>query len=143
MIPPSDTGLCEHSEPMDVGAVNSLSSVKVEWSSSPRDGCVLSAVDHTFNKTAMQTRTLASNRLAMAIRASHGPRVEPSITGKGKSKQWELVQMGQVCTIETSWIHDEWSPDEWNDGWSLDEWNDVFGVVLEGMRIANKRTTHL
>ena len=36
---PSDTGLREQSDPMDVGAVNSLSSVKGEWSSSPRDGC--------------------------------------------------------------------------------------------------------
>ena len=33
---PGDTGLREYSDPMDVGAVNSLSLVKVEWSSSPR-----------------------------------------------------------------------------------------------------------
>ena len=32
--------------------------------------------------------------------------------------------MGQVYTTDTSWIHVEWSIDEWNDGWSLDEWND-------------------
>ena len=36
---PSDTGLREHSDPTDVGAVNSLSSGKGEGSSSPRDGC--------------------------------------------------------------------------------------------------------
>ena len=30
---PSDTGLREHSDPMDVDAVNSLSSVKGKWSS--------------------------------------------------------------------------------------------------------------
>ena len=96
---------------------------------------------------------------------------EPSITGKGKSKEnngkfkgqskgskgakgsgkgktsktgipglenWksqassetqESVQMGQVYTTDTSWIHDECSPDEWNDGWSLDEWNDDWRSV--------------
>ena len=35
---------------------------------------VLSAVEHIFNGTALQARTQASNRLAKANRASHGPR---------------------------------------------------------------------
>ena len=33
------------------------------------------SVEHIFNETAMQARTPASNRLAKADRASHGPRV--------------------------------------------------------------------
>ena len=37
--------------------------------------------------------------------------------------------MGQVYTTDTSWIHEECSPDEWNDGWSLDEWNDDWSRV--------------
>ena len=37
--------------------------------------------------------------------------------------------MGQVCTTGTSWIHEEWSADEWNDGWCLDEWNDDWSCV--------------
>ena len=37
--------------------------------------------------------------------------------------------MGQVCTTETSWIHEEWSDEEWNDNWSLDEWNDDWSGV--------------
>ena len=37
---PSDTGSRGHSDPMDVDAVNSLSSGKGKGSSSPRDGCV-------------------------------------------------------------------------------------------------------
>ena len=73
---PSDTGSRGYSDHMDVGAVNSLSSGKGKGSSSPRDGCFLSAVEHIFNETAMQARTLASNRLAKANRASHGPRVK-------------------------------------------------------------------
>ena len=36
---PSDTGSRGHSDPMDVDAVNSLSSGKGKGSSSPRDGC--------------------------------------------------------------------------------------------------------
>ena len=36
---PSDTGSCGPSDPMDVDAVNSLSSGKGKGSSSPRDGC--------------------------------------------------------------------------------------------------------
>ena len=36
---PSDTGSRGHSDPMDVGAVNSLSFGKGKGSSSPRDGC--------------------------------------------------------------------------------------------------------
>ena len=35
---PSDTGSRGHSDPMDVDAVNSLSSSKGKGSSSPRDG---------------------------------------------------------------------------------------------------------
>ena len=34
-----------------------------------------SAVEHIFNETAMHARAQASNRLARANRASHGPRV--------------------------------------------------------------------
>ena len=36
---PSDTGLREHSDSMDVGAVNTLSSFKGKGTSGPRDGC--------------------------------------------------------------------------------------------------------
>ena len=40
------------------------------------------------------------------------------------SENQETARMGHVCTTDTSWIHDEWNPDEWNDGWSLDERSD-------------------
>ena len=63
---PSDTGSRGQSDPMDVDAVNSLSSGKGKGSPGPRDG-ILSAVEHIFNETAMQARTPASNRLAKAI----------------------------------------------------------------------------
>ena len=80
---PSGTGLREHSQ---VGAVNSLLSVEGKGSSVSRIGC-LSAVEHIFNETAMQARTLASKRLAKAIKASHGPRVSPQSQAEEKVKK--------------------------------------------------------
>ena len=63
---PSDTGSRGHSDPMDVDAVNSLSSGKGNGSSSARDG-VSSAMEHIFNETAMHARTQASNRLTEQV----------------------------------------------------------------------------
>ena len=48
---------------------------------------VSSAIEHNFNETAMQARTLASTRLAKAIRASHGPRVSPQSQAKERVKR--------------------------------------------------------
>ena len=47
---------------------------------------VLSAVEHIFNETAMHARAQASNRLAKANRASHGPRVRAKARVKKTSK---------------------------------------------------------
>ena len=54
---------------------------------------LLSVVEHNFNETAMNARAQASNRLARANRASHGPRVRAKVRvkvtrekSKGKSK---------------------------------------------------------
>ena len=71
---PSDTGLRGHSDPMDVDAVNSLSSGKGKGSSSPRDGCFNFCGAH-FQRDCNASKNTASNRLAKANRASHGPRV--------------------------------------------------------------------
>ena len=43
-------------------------------------------MEHSFNETAMQAKTVASKRQAKAIKARHGPRVCPQ-TGKGKAKE--------------------------------------------------------
>ena len=40
--------------------------------------------------------------------------------------QW---QVGQVHTTDTSWIHEERSLGDWNDGWRSDEWNDDWSCV--------------
>ena len=70
---PSESGARGHSDPMDVDAVNSLSSAK-EKDHRVRVMGVLSAVEHIFNETATHANAQASNRLAKA-NASHGPRV--------------------------------------------------------------------
>ena len=65
---PSDTGLRGHSNPMDVDAVNSLSSGKGKGSASPRDGC-FTCGKQIFNMNAMHAGKQSS------AKASHGPRV--------------------------------------------------------------------
>ena len=70
---------------------------------------------------------------------------EPSISGKGKSKENQresegtksenkgakgackgktLEELGQVDTADRLWIHEEWSLDARSDGWRFDGWND-------------------
>ena len=83
---PSDTGARGHSDPMDVDAVNSLSSGKGKGSSSPCDGCFKCGGAH-FNETAVHARAQASNRMAKANRASHGPRVSPQTQVKVRARK--------------------------------------------------------
>ena len=86
---PSDTDLREHSDPLDVGAVYSLSRQAKEKGHWVHEMVVSSAVEHIFNETAMQARTPASNRLAKANRANHGPRVkaQPRVKAKERAKR--------------------------------------------------------
>ena len=79
---------------MKIGAVSSLLSGKGKWSSEPCDG-VLRAMQHIFNETLMQARTLASKRLAKAIRAGHGPRVGIQSQAKGRVKQRKIHKIVQ------------------------------------------------
>ena len=48
---------------------------------------VLRVMQYIFNEIAMQSRTRVSKRLAKAIRVSHCPMSEPSISGKGEIKE--------------------------------------------------------
>ena len=84
---PSDTGARGHSDPMDVDAVNSLSRLAKEKDRRVRAMGVLSAVEHIFNETAMHAKAQASNRMAKANRASHGPRVSPHSQAKARVKR--------------------------------------------------------
>ena len=70
----SDTGLREHSDPMDVGAVNSLSSGKGKGSSGPRDGCFKCVGAH-FQRDCNASKNNGKQS-----------------SGKGKqSKSWSMV----------------------------------------------------
>ena len=73
---------------MAVDVVNSLSLV---WQRKKgrqfRVVGVLSAVVHIFSETAMHAKSQASNRMAKANRASHGPRVSPHSQAKVRVKQ--------------------------------------------------------
>ena len=102
---PSDTGARGHSDPMDVGAVNSLPLGKGKGSSSPRVIGVVSAVEHIFNDTAMHARAQASNRLAKANRASHGPRVRVKARFLKKENPTEPKVRTKVPKACTGAIH--------------------------------------
>ena len=55
-----------------------------------------------------------------ALEKTHRKLVPQVLNTENRNKlgTQESAQMGHVCTTDTSWIHDEWSLDEWNDGWS-------------------------
>ena len=65
---PSDTVSRGQSNPMDVDAVNSLSSDKGTGSSSPRDGCFKRDGAHS-QRDCNAPKAMASNHLAKANRA--------------------------------------------------------------------------
>ena len=91
---------------------------------------------------------------------------EPSIAGKAKcnenqteskgftkgtkcenkgtegSRKCNTLEMGQVDDDDRSWIHEEWSFDERNDGWSLTV-GTMMGMMLNGVKIVNKHMSHL
>ena len=76
----SDTGARGRSDLMDVDAVKSLSCGKGKGHRVRVMG-VFSAVEHIFNEIAMHAKAQASNRMAMANRSGHCPRL------RGKKKE--------------------------------------------------------
>ena len=83
---PSDTGLREHSDPMDVGAVNCLSLVKGKGSSGPRDGCFKCEGAH-FQRDCNASKNTGKQSSGKGNDSKSWSTSEPSITGKGKSKE--------------------------------------------------------
>ena len=57
-----------------------------------------SAVEHIFNETAMHARTQASNRLAKANRASHGPRVRANVRVKRTKENPKVPKVPKART---------------------------------------------
>ena len=95
----------------------------------------------------MHAKALASNRLARANRASHGPRGKTQSpegtrgakgSHKGKTSKTgqsglensksevrsETQELAQTCPNDNSWFHDGWSYDEWNDDWISVVWHE-------------------
>ena len=86
---PSDTDLREHSDPMDVGAVNSLSSGEGKWSSNPSDGCFKCGAAH-FHVDCNASKNTGKQPSGKGNQNMSWSTSEPSISGKGKrkEKQW-------------------------------------------------------
>ena len=84
MIPSRVTRVCVNTQRLERSTLSCQSKEK------GHPFCVLGvfgATEHSFNETAMQARTLASNCLAKAIKASHGPRVSPQSQAEEKVKK--------------------------------------------------------
>ena len=82
MIPSRVTRVCVNTQTPWMLMQSILSRLAKEKGHRVRVMGVSSAVEHILNETAMQARTLASNRLARANRASHGPRVRAKVRVK-------------------------------------------------------------
>ena len=80
---PSDTGSRGHSDPVDVGAVNSLSSGKRKGSSSPRDG---SAVEHFTTSNACKSTGKQSSGMGKQSKSWS----KSEATGKSKENEGSL-----------------------------------------------------
>ena len=99
---PSDTVSRGQLDPMDVDAVNFLSSGKGKWSSGAHETVVSSAVEHIFTETAMHAKAAASNHLAKANRASHGPRLRAKERVKrARGNPKENTKLPKVPMIRT------------------------------------------
>ena len=83
---PSDTAARGHSDPMDVDAVNSLSSAKGKGSSSPRDGCFECGGAH-FQRDCNARKSTGKQSYGKGKRSKSWSKSEPSSSGKGKSKE--------------------------------------------------------
>ena len=142
---PSDTGSCRPSDPMDVDAVNSLSSGKKKRSSSPRDGCFKCGGTH-FQRDCnarKNTRKQSSGKGKQSKSWSKSEDKSKSKQNKGKSKgQSNGIKSAKRShkgkTSETGLSSVENSKSEassetqesaqtcptdssWNDGWNCDE----------------------
>ena len=79
---PSNTGASGHSDPMDVDAVNTLSSGKGKGSSSPRDGCFKCGGAH-FQRDCKARKSTGKHSSGKGRQSNSWSKSE----GKGKSKE--------------------------------------------------------
>ena len=101
---PSGTGLREHSDPMDAGAVNSFSrQSKEKGSSVSRVGCFKCRGAH-FQRDCNASKNAGKQASGKGNQGRSWSKSESSTTG--------------------SWIHGEWSLDGWHDDGSCVGWHE-------------------
>ena len=155
---PSDTGSCGHSDPMDVDAVNSLSSGKGEGSSSPRDGC-FKCCGAYFQRdcnarkgTGKHSSGKGKQSKSWSKSEGKGKSIENKGKSKGKSKGTKGSIQGAKCShkgktsntglsgLENSKSETSSGTQEsghlcptdnswFRGGWSYDDWNDDWSSV--------------
>ena len=145
---PSDTGSRRHSDPMDVDAVNSLSSGKSKGSSSARDGCFKCGAAHfqrdrnARKNTGKQSSGKGKQSKSWSKSEGQGKSKDKKGKSKGKSKGTKGAKgshKGKTSKTGLSGLRNAKSEassetqesaqtcptdTSWNDGWICDEWND-------------------
>ena len=83
---PGDTGARGHSDPVEVDAVNSLSSGKGKGASSPRDGCCKCGGAH-FQRDCNAHKSTGKQSKGKGKQSKSWTKSEPSFTGRRNPKQ--------------------------------------------------------
>ena len=83
---PSDTSTRGRSDPLDVDAVDSLSSAKGKGSSSPRDGCCKCGGAH-FQRDCNARESKSKQSYSKGKQSMSWSKSEPSFSDKGKSRE--------------------------------------------------------
>ena len=93
---PSETGARGHSDPMDVDAVNSLSSVKGKGSSSPRDGCFKCGGAH-FQRDCNARKSTGKQSSGKGKQSKSWSKSEGTGKSKENNGQSKEIQRNQRC----------------------------------------------
>ena len=137
----------ESSDSTDLDVVSSLLSGKGKWSSDSCGECFKGDTAH-FQRNRNAIKNTCKQTSGKGNQSKSRSMSGPSISGEGKSKEnqreskglsngtksenkgakvsckGKTLELGQVDNDDRSWIHEEWSLDERNDGSSFDGWND-------------------
>ena len=85
------------------------------------------------NKGTSKVKSKETKGAIQGAKGSHKGKTSktglPGLENSTSETNSETQESAQTCPTDNSWIHDGWSPDEWNDGWSFDEWNDDWSSV--------------
>ena len=162
---PSDTGSRGHSDPMDVDAVDSLSSGEGKGSSSPRDGCCKCGGAHVQRDCNARKGT-GKQSYGKGKQSKSWSTSEQSHSGKGKSKENKGKSKGKPKVTKAytkakyrKWVSQVLKTRNRKQAWTFRNLHRhtpliflgtmvgivmngmMTGIVLDGTQVGNKRMT--